>query len=138
MISIQQLMLAILRYFHVNSVNSFYILLYILYIVFVNSFSSKSRSFLSEMPWSAGCHCKQHDTWFPNMTVSNAVLRCASPAELKFCKVNPKHADRKRKICINCRGLVQEESAMQVMQANCEYSQRFTLFYHLSNLFYIY
>ena len=44
-IAVQLLILAILRYFPVNSVNSF-----------VYSFSSRLQSVLSEMPWSAYFH----------------------------------------------------------------------------------
>ena len=74
--------------------------------------------FCAEMVFSANCVCSNHSTWH-HREVSTDSLLIATAGELLFCNVDrTTNKNRRRRICLTCRGRIALEFKLQ----NCEVS----------------
>ena len=63
-------------------------------------------SFLLQMVFVSKCACVKHDAWHHG-EVSSDSWRVVAPDEVRFCDYDSsKNRNRKRKICLACRGKI--------------------------------
>ena len=63
-------------------------------------------SFFLRMMFVGKCACVKHDTWHHG-EISSDSLRVVGPGEVRFCNYDSsKNKNRKRKICLACRGKI--------------------------------
>lgn len=82
--------------YSINSVYSFHSILRFVFLL----------SFFLRMVFVCKCACVKHDTWHHGEISSNS-LRVVAPDEVQFCDYeSSKNKNRKRKICLACRGKI--------------------------------
>ena len=102
----------------VQSINSVYSFHFIFPFVFW-------LSVFLQMVFVGKCACVKHDTWHHG-DISSDSLRVVAPDEVHFCDYDSsKNKNRKRKICLACRGKIVLEkkcSKLEVSENYCTLS----------------